>query len=203
MKNQASFEIRAYIKGRVNLNISGSQTYNDLCQTNRTSAMSKTLVFRWRKQFQDGFTNLDDGSHPGQPRIAVNNAYITAVVGLIKRVARLTVKNIAHSVGTLSGSAQNFLTLQLKLRTVCAWCPLSLDYRTKGYSYEMVIFVKKSVKTITNLEYQNNLQLMEPGYINLSPRDAPMISSGCAKTKLGMSSKMNIKRWKKFHMPYF
>ena len=37
---------------------------------------------------------------------------------------------------------------------------------------------------VTNLEYQNYLQLMEPGYLNLSPRDASTISSGCAKTKV-------------------
>ena len=37
---------------------------------------------------------------------------------------------------------------------------------------------------MTNLKYQNYLQVMEPGYINLSPRDASIISSGCAKTNV-------------------
>ena len=31
-------------------------------------------------------------------------------------------KNIAHSVGILSGSAHNILTQQLKLRKVCGRC---------------------------------------------------------------------------------
>ena len=62
MKTEACFEIMAYIKSRVNMNISGLQTYNELCQIQRTSAVSKTLVFRWHKKFQDGFINLKDGS---------------------------------------------------------------------------------------------------------------------------------------------
>ena len=45
---------------------------------------------------------------------------IAAVVGLIKRDARLTVKNMAHSVGISSGSAHQILTQQLKLEQVCA-----------------------------------------------------------------------------------
>ena len=92
MKTQACFEIRAYIKNRVNLNISGLQTYNELCQIHRTFVVvSETLVFRWHKNFQDCFTNLKDGSHPGQPKMVVANANIAAVAGLIKQDARLTV----------------------------------------------------------------------------------------------------------------
>ena len=73
--------------------------------------MSKTLVFRWHKKFQDGFTNLKDGFRPGQPKTVVTNVTnvnIAVVVGLIKRDdARLTVKNIAHSVDISSGSAHS------------------------------------------------------------------------------------------------
>ena len=110
------FEIRAYIKGRINLIISGSQTYNELCQIHGTSAMSKTLVSRRQRKFQDDFTNsLKCGSCPGQPKTVVTNANSVAVTGLIKRNARLTVKNIAHSVGISLGSAHKILTQQLKL----------------------------------------------------------------------------------------
>ena len=85
MKTQASFEIRAYIKGGVFLYLSDSQTYNELCQIHRTSTVSKKLVFRRHKKFQDGFTNLKDGSRPGQPKTVVTNVNIAAVAGLIKR----------------------------------------------------------------------------------------------------------------------
>ena len=112
MKVQASFEIRAYIKGRINLNISGSQTYNEFCQMHRTSAASKTFVFRWHKKFQDGFTNRKDGSRPGQPKTSITNINIAAVAGLTKRDARLTMKYIVHSVGILWRSAHKILTQQ-------------------------------------------------------------------------------------------
>ena len=84
--------------------------------------MSKPLVFRWHKKFQDGFTYLKDRSRPGQRKTVVTNDKIAAVLGLIKRDARLTVKNIAHSVGISLGSAHKILTQQLKLRKVCARC---------------------------------------------------------------------------------
>ena len=116
MKTQVSFEIRAYIKGRVNL--SGSKIYNELCQIHRTSTVPKLIVFRWQKKFEDGFTYFKDGSRPGQPKTVVINANIDAVAGLIKRDFRLSVKYIAHSVGISSGSAHDILTQQLKLRKV-------------------------------------------------------------------------------------
>ena len=50
MKAQSCFEIRVYIKGRVNLNILGSQTHNEFWQIQRPSAVFKTLVFRWNKK---------------------------------------------------------------------------------------------------------------------------------------------------------
>ena len=109
MKNQAHFEIMAYIKGHVNLDISDSHTHNKLCQIHGPSVVSKKLAFMWHKKFQDDFTNLKDGSRPGHSKIVVTNANIAAVAGLIKRDARLTVKIIAHGVGISSGSAHKFL----------------------------------------------------------------------------------------------
>ena len=88
MKSQANFEIRSYI----NLNISGSQTYNELCKIQRTSAASKPLVFRWHKNFQDGFTNHKYGFHPGQHKTIVTNVNIAAVADLTQQDARLTLK---------------------------------------------------------------------------------------------------------------
>ena len=78
-------------------------TYTELCQVHRIYAVSKTLVFRWHKKFQDGFTNFKDGSRPGQPKTVVTklnaNTRIAAATGLIKRDSKLTVKNIAHNIG--------------------------------------------------------------------------------------------------------
>ena len=50
----------------------------------------------------------------GQPKIVATNSNIVAVAGLIKRETKLTVKNIANSVGILSGSVHKILTQQLK-----------------------------------------------------------------------------------------
>ena len=82
--------------------------------------MSKTLVFRWHKKFQDGITKLKDGSRPGQSKTVVTNANIAAVTGLIKRDTRFTEKNVVHGVGMSLGSAHKISTRQLKLRKGCA-----------------------------------------------------------------------------------
>ena len=58
------------------------------------------------------FTNLKDGSNPGQPKTVVTKTNIAAVASLIKQDVRLSVKYIAHSVGTSSGSAHDILTQQ-------------------------------------------------------------------------------------------
>ena len=41
LKPEAGFEIRAYLQSCMSLTISVSQTENDLCQTQRTSVVSK------------------------------------------------------------------------------------------------------------------------------------------------------------------
>ena len=79
----------------------------------------QNVSFRWHNKFQNGFTNLNDGSRPGLTKPVVTNGNIAAMAGLIKR---LTVKNIAHSVDISSGSACKILTQQLKLKKVCARC---------------------------------------------------------------------------------
>ena len=123
MKTEACFEIRAYIKDRVNPNTPGSQKYNELCLIHWTSAVYKSLVFRWYKKFQDG-------PNPGQSETVVTNAKIAAVTGLIKRDARCTVKTIAHSVEISSGSVQKIYTEQLKLRRKGGASSLSLAWPT-------------------------------------------------------------------------
>ena len=60
-----------------------------MCQMHGKSAVFKTLLFRWHKKFQDGFTNLEDGSRSGQPKTVITNANIAAVAGLIKQKADL------------------------------------------------------------------------------------------------------------------
>ena len=71
------------------------------------------------------------------PKLVATNANVASVTGLYKRDARLTVKNIAHSVGLSSGSTHKIWTHQLKLLgqvwrlivSIPDLCPLSyLDW---------------------------------------------------------------------------
>ena len=49
------------------------------------------VVLMWHKKFQDGFSNLKDDSHPGQPKVVFTNANIASLASLIKRDTRVTV----------------------------------------------------------------------------------------------------------------
>ena len=83
MKSDASFEIRAYIKGGISLKMSGSQTFNELCLIHEKSTVSKSSAFRWHKKFQDGKTDQKDGTHLGQPKTAATKANFAAVATIV------------------------------------------------------------------------------------------------------------------------
>ena len=88
------------------------------------------------------------------PILVIPNANIAAVVGLIKRLARRTVKNIAYSVGISSGSAQKILTQQLKLRKVFArYAPIALLKNQNATLMKMTIYFNKNAKIETNLDF--------------------------------------------------
>ena len=57
--------------------------------------------------------------------------------------------------------------------------PIAWQKNKKATRIIMPLF--ENAKMVTGLEYQNYLELMEPGYINWSPRDASIISSGGAR----------------------
>ena len=73
----------------------------------------------------DGFTNLKDGSHPGQPKTVATKANIAAVAGLIKLDTGPTEKILLIVFAYQPGSAHKMLTRQLS-----AQCAPSLDLRT-------------------------------------------------------------------------
>ena len=121
MKNKTSFESRAYIKGRVGLNVSVSQIYSELCQIHWTSVVSKRSVFRWHKYFKGGKT---DEPRPGQPRKAATKAYVAAVADMVKQNARFTVKEIGDSSYDFDSGVETS-------KGLCTMDPASLDQRSK------------------------------------------------------------------------
>ena len=65
--------------------------------------MTKTLVFRWHKKFQDGFNKYKDGSRPGLHKTYVTNVNIAAVAGLTKKDARLAFKILINMLAYYRG----------------------------------------------------------------------------------------------------
>ena len=79
MKTELNFEIMAYIKGGVSLNISASQIYDELCQILGASVLCKRSVFRWHKTFKDSKTDLKDAPLPilDNPRLLLPKLFST------------------------------------------------------------------------------------------------------------------------------
>ena len=62
------------------------------------------------QKIQDDKTDLKDAPWPSQHKSAATKSNVAAVADLIKYDARLSVKEIAHSVGISSGSVHKILT---------------------------------------------------------------------------------------------
>ena len=70
---------------------------------NRSSNVSRSLVFKWHKRFSEGRESLKDDTGRGRKRI-VNAGTVAAVKSLIEEDRRLTVSDISTKVGVSYGS---------------------------------------------------------------------------------------------------
>ena len=103
MAAPAQEETRAIIKcgPRKNTNI------DDENDANRSSNVSRSLVFKWHKRFSEGRESLKDDNGRGRNRI-VNAGTVAAVKSLIEEDRRLTVSDISTKVGVSYGSVHSF-----------------------------------------------------------------------------------------------
>ena len=122
-------EIRSYIKCHIRLNIDSKQIFYELCGIYGSQIISMRTVFRLVKAFKAGKFSVEDDA---LPKISVTKANIAAVKIVVKKDARLSVKDIASCTGISEGSVQTILKKHLDLRKVCArWVPHLLSEEQK------------------------------------------------------------------------
>ena len=121
------FEVRTNIKFLVKLGWKGTKIIQALQTIYKDDALKKTCVYKWIERFQDGREVVEDGEGRGRPTISKNNKKIDFVRNLVKEDGRLTVYQIAETVGISVGSTHSILHDDLCLSKLSArWVPKAL-----------------------------------------------------------------------------
>ena len=84
----------------------------------------KTYVYKWIERFRGGREAVKDDEGRGRPTTSKNNEKIDFVRNLVKEDGRLTVYQIAETVGISVGSAHSILHDDSSLNKLLApWVP--------------------------------------------------------------------------------
>ena len=114
------FKVRTNIKFLVKLGWKGTEIIQALQTVYKDDAPKKTCVYKWIKRFRDGREAVEDDEGRGRPTTSKNNEKIDFVRNLVKEDGRLTVYQIAETVGISVGSAHSILHDDLCLSKLSA-----------------------------------------------------------------------------------
>ena len=111
----------------VKLGWKGTEIIQALQTVYKDDAPNKICVYKWIKRFGDGREADEDVEGYGRPTTSKNNEKIDIARNLVKEDGRLTVYQIAETVGISIGSAQSILHDNLCLSKLSArWVPKAL-----------------------------------------------------------------------------
>ena len=126
------FEYRAVIKHLVKKGLSPSEIHEDLVKTCGASVPSLRTVRRWIIEFRRGRESLEDDNRCGAPRTVCVPKNISRVSQLVMKDRRLTVRQIAHTLGMSHERVEKILHCELKMTKVSArWVPRLLTQNHK------------------------------------------------------------------------
>ena len=116
------FEVRTNIKFLVKLGWKGTEIIQA-----KDDAPKKTCVYKRIERFRYGREAVEDDVGRGRPTTSKNNVKIDFVRNLVKEDGRLTIYQIAETVGISVGSAHSILHDDLCLSKRSArWVPKAL-----------------------------------------------------------------------------
>ena len=123
------FEVRTNIKFLVKLGWKGTEIIQALQTVYKDDAPKKTCVNKWIERFRDDREAVEDDEGRGRLTTSKNNEKIDFVRNLVKEDGRLTVYQIAETVGISVGSAHSILHDNLCLSKLSArqkrWAQIS------------------------------------------------------------------------------
>ena len=121
------FEVRTNIKFLVKLGWKGTEIIQALQTVYKDDASKKTCVYKWIEKSRDGREAVEDDEGRGRPTTSKNNENIDFVRNLVKEDGRLTVYQIAETVGISVGSTHSILHDDSCLSKLSAqWVPKAL-----------------------------------------------------------------------------
>jgi len=96
------------------------------------SAESRATVYRWVQHFKSGRDTLKDDPRSGRPRDVITEENVAAVETLLMEDRRITIREIASSIGCSEGAVHSILHDSLGVSKVSArWVPRLLGPEKK------------------------------------------------------------------------
>lgn len=112
--------------------LSGAAILQDLQEVFGDRAVSKATVYNWIDHFKSGRESLEDYSRTGRPTTSTTHDNIHRARDLLDGDRRITIDDIAESLGISHGAAHQILVEELGMRKVCArWVPKLLAAEQK------------------------------------------------------------------------
>ena len=115
-----NFHVRTNIKFLVKLGWKGTEIIQALQTVYKDDAPKKTCVYKCIERFRDGRAAVQEDESRGRPTTSKNNEKIDFVRNLVKEDGRLTIYQIAETVGISVGSAHLILHDDLCLSKLSA-----------------------------------------------------------------------------------
>ena len=110
-------EQRSAIKFYVWNEISAAETLRMLQKAFGNEALSKTRAFEWHKMFREGRERVEDKERPGREKRSTDEQYVMEIKDLVLKNRRLTIRDLADTIGISKGSlntvSKNILGRQL------------------------------------------------------------------------------------------
>lgn len=126
------FEQRAVIKYLFKKRLTPKEIHDDMQTTLGESAPSYTTVKKWVAEFKRGRENIEDDPRSGRPMTSTTEENINKVCDLILKDRRLTIREIADTIGISYERTQNIIVHELGFSKVSArWVPRLLSVEQK------------------------------------------------------------------------
>jgi len=104
----------------VKLNKSATETFASLTDADGDATLSRTMVFKWHKAFNEGRENVEDDPRSGRPISSTNDQTVEEVRAVMAKDRRLSVRMIAQETGLNKNAVHRILTEHLHMRKICA-----------------------------------------------------------------------------------
>ena len=97
-------EQRSAIKFCLRNEISAAETFRMLQKAFGDLSISQKNVYKWYKDFKEGREPVDDLERPGSPSTSTDEQHVNQIKKLVHKNPRLTIRDIADTIGISRGS---------------------------------------------------------------------------------------------------